>query len=911
MGLFGRNQQVTALDGLLEKIGERGAALVLRGEPGIGKSALLAAVTQRARARGLRVLSTAGTESETHLPYAGLHRLVHPLREHLDVLPFGQREALRAALGMTETVVPNGYLVSLAVLNLLAEVSEADPVVVIAEDAHWLDVSTADVLAFLARRLESEPIVLLASARTETASGLDRAELPELFVPRLTAEDAAALLDTTAPDLSPAVRRRLLAEAHGNPLALIELPTAVRGSADMAVLASPWLPLTAKLEQVFTRRFADLPAATRAVLEVAALNDSADLAEALAATRALDGATATLTELRPATDARLVGLQRGELAFHHPLVRSAIHQTMGIERRRKVHGALAELLVDEPDRRTWHLAATGDQPDEDIAAALEAVSVRAQRRGSGSAAVAALEHAARRSPDPERRAERFLRAADSAVELGWPDVVHRLLEEAGRLELSRQQSARMTWLRAVFDDGLRAGDVGDAAALADLAESVAADGDTELAVRILWSAALRCFWTEPGAAARERIVTVAERLPLDPLDARLLAILGYADPIARGSVVIERSKKLLDQAVVDPGTARLVGSVAVLVGTFDVAITQSAVSLPGLRSQGRLQLLARALAAQAWAATHVADFAVARPAAEEAASLARETDQPFLLGLILATQAKIAALRGDIDQAEALAAEAEKIGTPVGARNVLATAQHARALTALAEGDYAQALSRLLRMHDVSDSSQQLALSCHTIVDIADAAGHSERPEDAAEVLARMTMAAHTSASPPLHDGLRLAAAVMAGADEAEGLFQAALTEDLTRRPFTRARTELAYGEWLRRQRRSADSRQHLRTARDIFDALGTVPWGERARRELRAAGERSGDRQAATSDLLTPQELQIAQMATEGLTNKEIGKRLYISHRTVAAHLVKIFAKLGVTSRVHLHAALNEIVPD
>jgi DNA-binding CsgD family transcriptional regulator len=263
-------------------------------------------------------------------------------------------------------------------------------------------------------------------------------------------------------------------------------------------------------------------------------------------------------------------------------------------------------------------------------------------------------------------------------------------------------------------------------------------------------------------------------------------------------------------------------------------------------------------------------------------------------------------LRGHFGQADELAAQAERVGTPVSARPVLATAQHARALAALGRGDYPQALARLLRMHDMADPSHQLALRCHTVADIADAASHSERPGDAAGVLAQLEAAAGTTTSPSLHDGLRLARAVLAGQEEAEGLFQTALAVDLSRRPFTRARTELAYGEWLRRQRRATESRQHLRAARDTFDALGTSPWGERARRELRAAGERSSERQAATSDILTAQELQIAQMAAAGLTNREIGKRLYISHRTVGAHLAKIYAKLGVTSRVQLHNTLS-----
>jgi DNA-binding CsgD family transcriptional regulator len=903
--LIGRGPETARLHALIADANAgRGGALILRGEPGIGKTALCAEATRFARDSGLRVLHTAGVESEMDLPYAGLHQLLRPVRDSLGALPPSQQGALRAALGLTETAAPEVYAVALAALNLLAEVAETAPVLVLAEDAHWLDPSTGDVLAFLGRRLESEPVALLASARPGNPTRLDQAALPDLTVEPLSRGAAATLLDA-AGELPAAVRARVLAGAAGNPLALIELPAALRDSGDLTVLGSPWLPLTARLEDAFSRRFTELPPRTAAVLEVAALNDSADVTETLDAARALTGLPVTADDLRPAAAARLITPGENDLRFHHPLVRSAIHQALGAERRRDVHRALAGVLEDQADRRTWHLAAAADHPDEDIAAALEAVADRARLRGSGITVVTALEQAARLTAKPDRRADRLLRAADGAVELGRPEIVERLLGECAKLELSVDRGARLAWIGAAFDDGLR-DQSNDAGTLADLAASVAADGDLDLAVRILWSAALRCFWTEPGLAARARIVDVAERLPLDPMDPRLLAILGYAAPIDRGTVVIERTARLLARPLTDPQAGRLLGSVGVLVGTFDVAIAQSAASLAGLREQGRLQLLTRALGAQSWAAAQVAHLTVAMPAAEEATRLASETGQPFMLGLALATQAKIAALRGGFAEAEKLAAEADRLGTPVGARPVLATAQHARALAAMGVGDSAQALARLLRMHELADPTHQMALKYHTVADVADAASRTERPGDAADVIADMEAAARVTSSPSLHDGLRFARAVLAGPDQAEGLFLTALAADLTRRPFIRARTELAYGEWLRRQRRVAECRPFLRAARDTFDALGTAPWSERARHELRTAGERSGERRAVSSDLLSAQELQIAQLAADGLTNREIGQRLYISHRTVGAHLAKIYAKLGATSRVQLHSALT-----
>ena len=903
--LIGREAEIGRLHTMIDMVSEGGGALIIRGEAGIGKSALLAEASAHANMSGLRVLSTVGAESEAHLPYAGLHQLLRPVRDSFGVLPATQQEALRAALGVTEVSVPDGFLVALAVLNLLAEVAMKVPVLIVAEDAQWLDASTARVLAFLARRLESEPIVLAAAVRSGISARWDDTGLPELTILPLSAGAAAELLDANAADFPVGVRHRLLAEAAGNPLALIELPAAIRGADHSVAMSLPWLPLTARLERAFTQRLAALPPAAQTALQAAALNDSADLRETLDAASLLTGQQVTATHLQQAVDARLVQIGNGQLTFYHPLVRSAIHQNTGSDRRREVHRALADVVRGQPERETWHRAAASDRPDERIAADLEAVAARAQRRGSGVEAVAALEEAARLSPDPGKRAGLLLRAADAGVEIGRHETVDRLLYEAAKLDLSGRQRAQAAWIRAAFDDGLRDQATG-ASTLADLADDVAANGDVDFAVRILWSAALRCFWTEPGTAARDRVVDVAERLPLDPLDARLLAILGYAAPIDRGAVVIERSQRLLSQSLLDPQAERLVGSAAVLVGTFDVAIAQSGASLAGLREQGRLQLLARALAAQAWSAMHTADLAVAIPAAEEAGELARETGQPFLLGLVLATQAKLAAVRGHFDRVDTLATEAERLGTPVAARPVLATAQHARALAALGAGDHSQALARLLRMHDPADPSYQLALRCHTIADLADAASRCGRPGDALHVISVMEEAATRTPSPSLHDGLRLARAVLADDTAAYRLFQAALAVDLARWPFMRARTELAFGEWLRRQRRAAESKQHLRAARDAFDALGASPWGERARRELRAAGERSSDRQAPTSDRLTPQEFQIAQMAADGLTNREIGKHLYISHRTVGAHLANIYSKLGVTSRGQLHNALN-----
>jgi DNA-binding CsgD family transcriptional regulator len=905
VSLVGRDAELRRFDALLAGVGERGAAVLLRGEAGIGKSALLAEFTARASAAGLRVLRTAGIESESHLQFAGLHQLLRPVRRDIAVLPAGPREKLTAALGLGEGVVPDAFLVALATLDLLSEVAARTPLLLVAEDAHWLDRGTANVVSFLARRLGAEPILMAAAVREGEPSRLDEDGIPEIVVPPLSRGDAETLLEADAPGLSDGVRRQLLDDAAGNPLALIELPRTVTAAATHAPLTAAWLPLTERLTRAFTARVATLPHVTTTALLVAALNDGESRTEIAAAVEKLTGHRMRTSDLAPAVDVRLIEVDGDEISFRHPLMRSAIRQVAALERRQAVHAALAEAL-DDPQRRVWHRAMAADPPDEELAAQLDAVASEALRRGGVAGAVAALEHGARLSAGSAVRADRLLRAADLAVELGRRDIVERLLVDAARLDLSPERRARLAWIRESFEDGLRDGAT-DALTLAELAESLVANGQVDIALRILWSAALRCFWTEPGRVAREHIVEVAERLPVDELDPQLVAILAYAAPIERGAVVIERIHRLATQVGrLDASAERLVGSAAVLVGSFDFARTRSAASVAGLRADGRLQLLARALAAQAWSAAHLVDLGTAIPAAEEASKLARETRQPYLHALVQATQAKVAALRGDLDAAAELAAAAERTGVSVVARPVLATAQDARALAALAAGDYPEAYARFARMHDPADPSYQLALRCHTTAGLADAAVRSGEEKAAAGIVADLEHAATGTTSASLHAGLRLARALLANDERVEDRFIDALRADLAAQPFMRAYTELAYGEWLRRQRRVAESRQPLRSARDTFDALGAIPWSARARRELRAAGEQSPSSRSSALDRLTAQELQIAQLAAEGLTNREIGQRLYLSHRTVGAHLAQVFPKLGVTSRAQLHGALQ-----
>ncbi|MFI5713809.1 AAA family ATPase [Kribbella sp. NPDC051620] len=917
--LLGRTAEQERLSALVAGITEFGGALVIRGAAGIGKSALAAEAAAQARAAGAKVLSVTGSESEQNFPYAGLHQLLHPVRKGIDALPGSQREALRIALCLADGDIPDLYLVGMAALNLLSDTGT--PLLLLAEDAHWLDQASADVLAFVARRLDSEPIVLIATVRDGIPSQLD-AELPSLHVEPLTDEVASALLDEVAPALGPPVRDRLLAEAAGNPLALTELPATIQ--ADSLLKAT--LPLNTRLEHAFGARISTLPADTRMCLLVAALNDRGSLTEMYeAASAARAGTPVDIETLTPAIEAGLIeagpigsgssgtgssGTGRGwaagsRLVFRHPLVRSAIVQTAGVAERQAAHRALADELVKDPERRAWHLAAAAQAPDESIASTLTKAAERARYRGGVGAAIAALEEAARLSESAESRADRLLRAADLSVEAGRPDLVERLLTEASREDLSFQHQARATWIRSSFDDGL-VDDTAGPIELAKLARSVYEDGDLDLAMRILWGAGMRCFWAEPGAEARQHLLDVADSLPLDEHDPRLIAILAYVAPIERGKAVAAGLMELAGQTGGDPEVERFLGSAALQIGAFELSARFSASAAAGLRTQGRLGLLARALAVHACSATRLGNLDVALPAAEEAARLAQETHQTFMYGFALSAQAEIAALRGLYAEAAVLIAEAEQVALAAGARPILATVQLARGLSALGEGRHADAFADLHRVFDLTEPSYQLALRCYLIADLTEAAIRCGQEDAARKIIRRLEKDAQQTGSPSLHIGLRYARAALASDDDAEKLFLAALASDLTGWPLERGRLHLAFGEWLRRHRRAAESRVHLRAARETFDALGLIPWSERARSELRAAGETSPRRTPDAREQLTPHELSIAQLAAEGLTNREIGQRLYLSHRTVSTHLHRIFPKLGITSRGDLPAVLR-----
>ncbi len=448
--LIGRNDEVARVDALLDRVRDRGGALVIGGEPGIGKSALLERARGRASSLGVRTLATVGVESESELAFAGLHQLLGPIRNRIDRLPDLQRQVLNAAFGADEEVEADPFRVALAAYRLVSDAADSSPLLLIADDTQWLDRSSLDVLSFIARRLENEPVVFIAGVRDGFSTVLEEAGLPNLRLDRLSARDSEELLDRVASGLSPHARGRVLLEAAGNPLGLVELARAVPETDDPIELLSPTpAALTARLERAFGARLDGLDEDTRLVLLAATLDGRASIAELLSAATHVTGHELTPSALDSAAERGLAQAHGSEVRFQHPLIRSAVQSTAPPAQRLAMYAALTEVVRD-PERRLWHRAACTVGHDEDVASALEEQAQIARQRGAVMVAAAALERAATLTADPRRKGERLVRAAELVYDLGRVDVVSRLLREAESLQVGPLDVARVAWLQQMI-----------------------------------------------------------------------------------------------------------------------------------------------------------------------------------------------------------------------------------------------------------------------------------------------------------------------------------------------------------------------------------------------------------------------------------------------------------------------------
>ena len=902
--LLGRTDEQALVTSLLDEVTTRGQALVLRGEPGIGKSRLLSEAAREARERGMTVLTATGVESEAQLPFAGLHQMLRPVRGRAVELPAIQRQALDAAFGLTDEGAPELFRIAMAVLDLISEVAIDAPVLLLVEDAHWLDEPTAQVLAFVARRIESDPVLLLAAMRDGYPAAFADAGLPEHRLSPLDEATAAALLDAVAPDLPSTTRSRVLQEAGGNPLALLELPVAAGQLGDEQSVPGG-LALSQRLERAFAGRVSDLPEVTRQALLVAALSDDDAVGDVLQAASIVARKSVGLDAFEPAADASVVGFDLNFVRFRHPLIRSAVVQSTSVEERRRAHEALAATFDADPDRRVWHRAALVSGTDEVLARELEDAGVRARRRGATDVALRALRRAVELSA-PSQRLGRMFTTAELAHERGRPDIAIAMMQEIGREHLDDVDRARARYI----DELLDARAITDPARVAELiaaAEGAGAAGERELHHNLLWTLAAHTWWAGPGPEIRQLVVAAADRAgPPAATDGRLVSIHAYADSNANASKVVDCLREAKRIGVTGTDDAGYLAAAGNVVGAFYDSLTFLSVAIASARAEGRLGVLPRLLATQAILAVRLPDWNVAIPAADEARRLAIELDQPVWLATAETSVAMIGALRGDPAETERATARAEQTAQPLGAVHIVALAQFGPTVSALARGHYAEALERAERLFDPRDPAHNLHFACIIIGDHAEAAVYSDQASLGRQRLTQIE--ALVGDAPPewVAISLRHARAVLADNErEAADRFDEALSADLEHWPFWRGRLLLTYGRWLRRQRHIGDSRAPLREAREIFDAIGTSSWGDQARSELRASGERSRRHVPEARDELTAQELQIAQLAAEGLSNREIGQRLFLSHRTVSTHLYRVFPKLGITSRADLSEAL------
>ncbi|MFG3054026.1 AAA family ATPase [Kitasatospora sp. NPDC048239] len=914
--LRGRRSECGVLDQVIAGAREgRGQVLVLRGEPGVGKSALAEYLVERAS--GCRVLRAIGVESEMELAFAGLHQLCVPLMGRLDRIPGPQRDALSVAFGLSAGTAPDRFLVGLAVLSLLAEAAEEQPLVCVVDDAQWLDRVSAQTLAFVARRLWAEGVALVFAARTPApvVGGDPFGGLREIAVRGLRDDDARALLESVVPGrLDERVRDRIVAETRGNPLALLELTRGLSAAELAGGFGRPDVrPLAGQIEQAYLQRIGALPAAAQRLLLAAAAEPMGDapllrrVAERLDLGADAEGAVEAAGLIEFGTRVR----------FRHPLVRSAAYRAADPTVRRDVHRALAEAIdpAFDSDRRAWHRAHAAVDPDEALAGELERSAGRAQARGGIAAAAAFLRRAAELTPDPALRGARAGAAAQAAFDAGSPDAALELLAAAQLGPLDEAQHARLVRLRAQVAFARRRG--GEALPLLlDAAGRLARAGDAFAREAYLDALGSAVFAGRLGRQIGVREVAEAARtappgvLPARPTDLLLDGLAAwFLDGCAEGGPLLRSALGAFRQAAVgESGDAmRWLWLTWLVAGELwdDEAwhwMTEQAVR--SAREAGALNVLPLALGYRAALSVHAGDFDLAAALIDEADTIAEVAGHsPMAYPALLLT-----AWRGDDARAAEVIRSAARDANSWGEGRAIGLEHYLLAVLHNGLGRYQDALAHA----EGAVAHEDLAVHGFALAELVEAAVRADAPERAAAALRRLEDRAGAAGTDWALGVLARSRALLDDGPGADRLYREALARlERSRIVVHLARTHLVYGEWLRRENRRGDARGHLRTAHDLLRGFGAKAFAERARRELLATGEtvrpRPADAGGARREALTAQEGQIARRAADGLTNSEIGAELFISPRTVEWHLGKVFTKLDVKSRNRLRAALAD----
>lgn len=865
---------------------------MIRGDAGIGKTALLEFAAQNAA--GMTVLKIAGTAAEADLPFAALLGVVRPILDTLEQLVEPQRRALAGALGLAEAQSPDRFLISAAALSLLAAAAEENPILCLIDDAQWLDQPSAEALVFASRRLRADAVAVLFAASEWEGRRFDASGVPELMLAGVDGESAEKILGQAAQELAPSVRARLVADAGGNPLALRELPSTLSDDELSGRVELPeQLPLTPRLRRVFDRRIRRLPDNTCEALLVCALEGVGDASVVL---RACADLGLSAEALAPAETLRLVRTGGGRIAFAHPLVRAAIVEASALAQRQRVHSALADSLsADEHvDRRVWHQAMATLTGDEEVASALEASARRAQERAGYASAASAFQRAAELTRDESRLPSRLASAADAAWSAGQIERAYALIERALHFASGDTQS-HLLHLRGTIE--LAQGRHADAVSTLLAAARESGDPSTTLAILVdVGEPALKSGFPDEFAIQAGK---QAAALPaVTSRDAFNRSVLLWRQ--RRFERKFDESWPFYEEALRhaanladDPEVHYQAGEVTMMTCGPGAGLSFFSQAVELARRQGRIGLLPTYLAMQSFEMCSNSEFERAYASAGEGLRLALDTRQSPTLHLI--GLARVEAVWGDANAARAHLEEAQ--GHEADNYLLVATIGCVLGLLELGLGSADAAADVMLR---ASPGDRLSVMWTAAVPDLVEAIVRTRHPAatDIGPQLARLRRPARTSRA---FGSLLARCEALLGLRPPGQAFVDALELADVLSPFERARTELLYGEWLRRERRRKESRPHLRAAVDEFRRLGARPWQDRAEAELRASGETARKREPSTIRDLTPQELQIAQLAAEGHSNPEIAAQLYLSPRTIEYHLRKVFSKLGIASRSEL----------
>jgi tetratricopeptide (TPR) repeat protein len=829
--LLGRENEVSVLTGVIAAGLEVGSAILVIGEPGIGKSALLDAARTTARAAGRPVLHAVGVESEMHLPFGGLHQILSPLMARLGRLGQTQQDALATALGLAAGAPPDLFLIAEAALILLSEEQGQRPVVIV-DDVHWLDPQSHQILAFLAHRAVGSGVCVIGAMRTGHTGPFGDADFPRLSVGGVDDATAERMLATHQGRLSSADLKRIREEAQGNPLALLELP---RSWLDGPSPDGLPLAVSERLEQAFAGRVSELPQSTRDALLVAAVGSSNHTDEIMAALVAFGTPEVRRELLEPAVAAGLIADQATRISFRHPLVRSGVVQRETLARRHAAHAALADVLLSDGYRRTWHRAWSIVGPDDDVADALAETVPDSLRRGAVMSAVASLERSAQLTSSSSRRGQRLLQAADRAFASGRADVVARILRETSQVDLNDLDELRVIWLTEALNGDVRP-DAPLVRHLCDSARSAGRLGDVGLALDLLSGAALRCWWADSGADDQGQVVGVLDALTGADGDPRRVAVLAIAEPVLRGAEVMAALESVALDQVTDGNSLRVYAMAAYGVGDLVQATDLLDRAEAAFRAEGRLGMLPVVLALQLHIRLDLGDWSGAAAASNEVVTTARETGQVVFAENNIAVQARGIALRGEWQLALKTLAPAESDAWRLGINDRICLAYQARGIALLSADRADEAFSCLKRQFDPADPGYHLRESFAGVALTAEAAVDCGRLDEARAITGVLETVAVMTPSPLLGVNLLYARAVLAPENKRDVMFGRALAHDLTRWPWMRARIQLACGQWLVSSGRPAAAVGHLADARQVFERLGAARWCHRAAQALKQA---------------------------------------------------------------------------